>query len=313
MQRFKGPEGYRKIYRHIIYCVPTCANPSGKTMSLRRRERLVHLARKYDALIISDDVYDFLQWPVTTETTPAARLPLVSPILPRLTDIDRPLGPTPHDPPGKHFGHALSNGSFSKLLGPGVRTGWVEACPALAWGVSQTGSTRSGGPPSQLAAVMVKEVLGSGELDRHLENKVRPALQARHSLIMAAIKKELGALGVHVLDSAEADRGVYGGYFVWVTLPPNKGVTAEEIADRALQEENLIIAPGNLFEVRGDEKAAQFPDSIRLTFSWEDVDVIVEGVARLGTVLKRVYDGSPAGPATADGRGRIEMAVNDFK
>ncbi len=259
-------------------------------MSIRRREGLVRLARKHDALVVTDDVYDFLQWPVTTNTTPVPSLPLILPIMPRLADIDRLLGRTEHDPPGRHFGHALSNGSFSKLMGPGIRTGWVEGTTALVNGLAQTGSTRSGGAPSQFAATLVEEVLSNGELDVHLRDKVRPALQARHALLVKTIKEELAGFGASIRESAEVDRSVYGGYFVWVTIPEGTKVTAKEIADQALEEENLIIASGDLFEVYGDEEAARFPNQIRLTFSWEEVDMMVEGIQRLGKVLRRIYD-----------------------
>ncbi|KAF7518007.1 hypothetical protein G7054_g13596 [Neopestalotiopsis clavispora] len=66
--RYKDPKPYRKIYRHIFYCVPSFSNPSGKTMSLARRRRLVELAREWDALVIADDVYDMLQWPLIPTT-----------------------------------------------------------------------------------------------------------------------------------------------------------------------------------------------------------------------------------------------------
>jgi DNA-binding transcriptional MocR family regulator len=101
-----------------------------KVMSLRRRQQLVRLARQYDALIITDDVYDLLQW----SSTPGAVLArpdraLVS----RLVDVDRYLDGGPAD----EWGNAVSNGSFSKLVGPGVRTGWAESTPRFAYGLSQ--------------------------------------------------------------------------------------------------------------------------------------------------------------------------------
>lgn len=99
-------------------------------MSLGHREQLVRLARKYDALLVTDDVYDFLQWPATPGTQ------LTSPnhaYLPRLVDIDRYLDGGPAD----EWGHAISNGSFSKLIGPGARTGWAEASEKVAYGLSQ--------------------------------------------------------------------------------------------------------------------------------------------------------------------------------
>jgi DNA-binding transcriptional MocR family regulator len=120
-------------------------------MTVSRREGLVRLARKYNALVICDDVYDFLQWPVVSPPRPGSSSPSAAPPppepLPRLVDIDLALGPGPDDP--HHFGHAISNGSFSKIVSPGMRTGWVEASPAFAFGLAQTGSTKSGGAPSR--------------------------------------------------------------------------------------------------------------------------------------------------------------------
>ena len=127
----KSPRRGRKIYRYVVYAVPTFANPSGKIMSLARREALVRLARRHDALIITDDVYDMLQWSSAPETQPIypdkARWP-------RVVDVNRYLdgGPiTAH-------GNAVSNGSFSKIAGPGNRTGWAEATEEFVFGLSQT-------------------------------------------------------------------------------------------------------------------------------------------------------------------------------
>lgn len=129
-QKLKPPRPWSKIYKHIVYAVPTFSNPSTRIMSLRRRESLVRLAREYDALIISDDVYDCLQW----WSDPATTLPLPATAqLPRLVDVDRFLDGGPKD----EWGNTLSNGSFSKLVAPGVRTGWAEGTPKLAYGLSQ--------------------------------------------------------------------------------------------------------------------------------------------------------------------------------
>ena len=104
-----------------------------KVMSLKRREQLVRLARRYDSLIVTDDVYDFLQWSSST-TTPPPSVRLDRAVLPRLADVDRYLDGGPiHE-----WGNAVSNGSFSKILGPGVRTGWAEGTPKFSWGLSQT-------------------------------------------------------------------------------------------------------------------------------------------------------------------------------
>ncbi|KAK3940131.1 putative aminotransferase [Diplogelasinospora grovesii] len=300
---YKNPGPHRKLYRHIVYVVPTCANPSGKTMPLKRREALVRLAREHDALVICDDVYDFLQWPTAlpatgTATTPTETVPVdLPPPLPRLSDIDLALGRTEFDVEGKHFGHAISNGSFSKLVGPGVRTGWVHGTADFAHGLSQTGSTRSGGAPSQLCAVILTEMLKNGDLDEHLRGKVRPDLQGRHSAIVREVEMELGGCGVEVYESKEK---LGGGYFVWLTLP--EGTAADEVAQKAKTEENLIIAPGSIFQVARDEEAAKFDRNIRLCYSWEERADVVEGVRRLGRVLRRMYDERKKGEEGEEGR-----------
>jgi DNA-binding transcriptional MocR family regulator len=262
-------------------------------MSHRRRHALVKLARKYDALVLCDDVYDFLQWPVTSSLSPSSPSPLPLPAgtpLPRLVDIDLSLGRSEHDPEGKWFGHAISNGTFSKLIGPGVRTGWVEGTPDFAYGLSQTGSTRSGGAPSQFSAMIVAEMLKTGEVDRHVAGKVRPALRRRHGMMLEAVREELEKFGVEVKGESQERGSVYGGYFVWLTLPED-GPGAKEVAGRAKREENLIVAEGEMFEVPGDDRSPRFGRNLRLTFSWEEEGDIVEGVRRLGAVLARMKDG----------------------
>ncbi|KAL7785218.1 pyridoxal phosphate-dependent transferase [Trichoderma ceciliae] len=278
---FKNPGPFRKLYRHVIYAVPTCSNPSGKTMSVRRRESLVKLARKHDALVICDDVYDFLQWPlegaVSAQRPPEMRLP-------RLCDIDMSLGRAENDPQG--FGHTVSNGSFSKIAGPGVRTGWAESTPAFALGLSKTASTMSGGAPSQLCAAMLADLLRTGELVSFIECKTRPVLQRRHKIMLDAVKVHLAPLGVIARESSISGEGVYGGYFVWLTL--TQGPSAVLVSDAALEEENLIIGRGNMFAVRGDEDGATFDRNFRLCFSWEPEESLVDGVKRLGQLLKRM-------------------------
>ncbi|KAL8407985.1 hypothetical protein RB594_006693 [Gaeumannomyces avenae] len=313
---FKNLLPERKAYRHIIYAVPTSANPSGKTMSLRRRQGLVRLAREHDALVVCDDVYDFLQWPVlttTTTTTAAAAaaaaaagsgpesllLPRQRPP-PRLVDVDRALaaelGPGRHDAGG--FGHAVSNGSFSKMVAPGVRTGWAEGTPAFITGLAHTGANRSGGAGSQLAAVMIWDMIRTGALAAHVDGVVRPDLQRRHGVLLGALRAELAPLGVRF----EEPRSTYGGYFVWLTLP--EPVSAPIVARRALTDENLVVAAGDMFQVKGDDGSGRaadgedgarvrFPRNLRLCYSWEDEERLVEGVERLARVLRGLRDRPP--------------------
>ena len=103
-------------------------------MSLARRQELVTLARQHDALIITDDVYDQLQWPASPTSSQSS---LETAVLPRIVDIDRYLEGGAHRKGSDGFGNAVSNGSFSKIAGPGCRTGWAEGTEKFAYGLSQ--------------------------------------------------------------------------------------------------------------------------------------------------------------------------------
>ncbi|KAK8194284.1 Valine--pyruvate aminotransferase [Zalaria obscura] len=277
----KPARPYAKYYKHIIYCVPTFANPSSRTMSLERRRSLVQLARDFDALVVSDDVYDFLQW--TSTISPAANEEFrTSAILPRLVDIDRTLSPAPA---ATDFGNTLSNGSFSKILAPGVRVGWAEGSAALAYGVSQLGTTCSGGAPSQLTSTYVERLLKQGVLDRHIRTRLQPAYASRWRCLVGNVERVLGPLGVK---GPQSDREIVGGFFVWYTLP--EGVLAEEFVKRCREEENVVVAPGSVFEVPGDDSIS-FERDMRLCFSWEDEDKMVEAVGRMRAVLEKMLKG----------------------
>lgn len=287
-------------------------------MTLERRQELVRLARKYDALIVTDDVYDFLQW--STDPDSGLEQPATA-CVPRLVDIDRVLDGGPKD----KWGNAVSNGSFSKLVGPGVRTGWAEGTEKFVYGLSQTyapilnllqtkifvaflmntakllfwlisGSSRSGGAPSQLTATFIDQLLPSKTMDRHIREVLQPAYARRYRSTVAAIKQHLLPLGV-TLPSSTSHGGVAGGYFLWICLPD--GMTATEIAKRSLQEENLRVAEGDLFRVEGDDHTLDgnagvgsphnnFERYIRICFAWEEQERLGEGIQRLARVIAQV-------------------------
>ena len=108
-------------------------------MGLERREQLIRVAREYDALIITDDVYDQLQWPASSESM---RSSLETAVQPRLIDIDRQLDDGPEREGADGFGNSVSNGSFSKIAGPGCRTGWAEGSRKFSNGLSQVYVTK---------------------------------------------------------------------------------------------------------------------------------------------------------------------------
>lgn len=292
---YKSEAQYPKLYRHVIYCVPSFSNPSGATMPLAQREALVQVARDFDALILCDDVYDMLQWPLDPATnsnvsSSSSTLDLSTAPLPRLVDIDRHL---PGAAPAHGYGNVLSNGSFSKLCAPGVRTGWVEAAPPLAHAVSQAGTTKSGGAPSQYAAAALAHALSSGALQRHIAATLRPAYARRYAALLGAVRRWLVPLGVTVpsTEGGAEETGRAGGYFTWLRLP--EGLPARMVAERAKAKQALVVAPGRLFMVPGSEVA--FEAYVRLCFAWEEEEVLAEGVRRLGVVVEEMLADLQAG------------------
>ena len=105
-------------------------------MSLRRRKELLQLAREYDALIITDDVYDFLQWPSKVAIESEA-ISVEQAHLPRIVDLDRHLDGGTERTGADGFGNAVSNMSFSKISSPGLRCGWCEGTPKFVSGVAE--------------------------------------------------------------------------------------------------------------------------------------------------------------------------------
>lgn len=102
-------------YKHTIYTVPTFSNPSGRATRVDRCQQLVRLARKYDALIIADYIYYFIQWNSTYTNLP-------TPLIPRVVDINHVLDGGLTRP----FGNAIRHASFSKILALGLRIGWTS-------------------------------------------------------------------------------------------------------------------------------------------------------------------------------------------
>lgn len=147
-----------------------------------------------------------------------------------------------------------------------------------------SGVQRSGGAPSQLTSTYVARMLSSGQLQRHITHVLRPAYFQRYRVLLRAIQSHLLPLGFTI---PQPDRDVAGGYFAWLGLPIE--IQAEELAVRCQEDENLVIAPGKIFEIPGDD-AARFDRSVRLCFAWEEEWKLQEGVKRIGVVAKKMLD-----------------------
>ncbi|GME89529.1 unnamed protein product [[Candida] boidinii] len=175
------------------------------------------------------------------------------------------------------YGNTISNGTFSKLIGPGLRVGWQESVnPKLANILAAGGAHRSGGSPSQANTVIVGELLQSGSLDKIISN-LRKVYSERAKTMIESIKEYLPQ-GTEI-------SGGEGGYFFWITLP--KGYDCRKICQEC-DNRGVVLANGDHFEVIGDSR--NWGDSsVRISISVLNNDEIKNGVKIWGEVCKDLY------------------------
>lgn len=226
----------------LVYTIPTHQNPSGVTLSAERRARLVELAQQHDFYVVADEVYHLLTFGGEPPRSFSA---------------------------WADTGRVLSLGSFSKILAPGTRLGWIHAQEALLERLAQNGMIISGGGFSPLGSGLVRSMLELGLLPQYVTG-LRQTFR-RRSAVLADALDELRPLG---LDFERPQ----GGYFIWVTLPAP--LKADELLPRAL-EKGVRFQPGNLFSPNGTQ-----PDKVRLCFAFYEEAELREGVRRLGEVLR---------------------------
>lgn len=252
--------GQRKFYRYVLYLVPTFSNPGGLTYSIATRKRLLQIARKHDMLLLSDDVYDFLNFGT-------ANIP------PKLNHIDEDTLPE-----GWQYGNSVSNASFLKIIAPGLRCGWQEtATPHLAQQLATTGANKSAGTPNQLSTFVVKDMVESGELDQTI-TKLNATFKVRADATIEAMQKYLPKKHLSFY-------GGDGGYFIWCQISGDS-LNLKETLDTLKKEHNVIIPHGFYFEVNGDEKGWG-THCARLCVAYLTPDEIDEGIQKWASILKR--------------------------
>lgn len=251
----------KKIYNYVLYVVPTFSNPKGGTLTDETKLKLIQLARKYNMLIICDDVYDLLDFNSDKKDHQYHK---------RMVYIDRETLPE-----GEEFGNVISNATFSKLLGPGLRCGWQETVtPRLANLLASGGGNLSGGTPGHLNTVIIGELLKSQEIDNIIRNL--NAVYGKRAKVLKEAVKEFLPVGTKI-------SAVDGGYFSWVTLP--EGYDIRKITQECSDKYGVILAPGDNFEVTGDPKGWG-QDSVRVSISHMDEDDIREGIRLWGEVCR---------------------------
>lgn len=231
-----------------LYTLPTFGNPTGATMSLARRKRLLELAVRYRLLIIEDDAYGDLRFDGAE--------------VPSLAALARDAGAEDR---------LVYLATLSKIVAPGLRTGWMVAPPEIVQRcvIAKQTIDLSTSPWIQGAAA---HYLKSGLLERHLP-RIRAAYREQAHAMVDALRERLrGKL---------AFSAPQGGMFVWGFLPT--GIDAGALVRTAI-EEKVMYVPGAPFYADAPD-----PRSLRLCFSMSSPERIRIGVERLQRAFSR-YD-----------------------
>jgi 2-aminoadipate transaminase len=234
----------------FIYVLPNFQNPSGVTLSLERRQRLVELADEHGIPIIEDDPYGQLRYEGEH--------------LPPLVLLDNRLQPT-HE--GAYRGNVIYLSTFSKILSPGIRLGWVIAPAQVIERLIQAKQGADLHTPT-FNQMVAYEVARSGFLDHHIHS-IRQLYRERRDAMLESLETHApdGVCWTHP----------QGGLFLWVTLPP--GIDTQDVF-RAAVERNVAFVPGHSFHPCGGGS-----NTMRLNFSNATPERIREGIKRLGEVL----------------------------
>ena len=229
----------------VIYTVPDFQNPTGRTMSLARRRRLVELAVEFDVMVLEDTPYRELRYD-------GERLPSIK-------SLDT-------------SGRVIHLGSFSKILAPGLRLGWVLAEPEIREKLSLlklAADTQNGTLNMRAAAAY----LSGFDIEAHIAGML-PTYRHQRDLMLASIEEHFPA-GVRW---TRPD----GGLFTWVTFPEGLDTAAFQ-RDHLIPRAGVILVPSAPFFATEPEV-----NHARMSFSGVPDDRLVAGVTAIGGLLREV-------------------------
>ena len=232
----------RKQVPAFVYIIPAYHNPGGHCMSAERRARLVELSLRHGFRIVADEVYQLLHY-----------------------------GETPPPPFGTSVENdtVLSLGSFSKILAPGLRLGWIQAGSDLRDHLLADGFVNSGGSINHQASHLVRHAIDLGLQEGHVR-MLREALGRRAAAMNEALHAEFGELATWHRPG--------GGYFFWLGF--DEGIDTGSALHQA-RERRTGFQPGRLFSCHGG-----LSNCLRLSFAHYPEGDIRDGISRLAKLFK---------------------------
>jgi len=243
----------------FMYILPNFQNPGGVTLSRSRRDELVALSDKYGIPIVEDDPYGQLRYEGEHQ--------------PPLVVLDR-INAAQDD--AYQMGNVIYLSTFSKVLAPGLRLGWIVAPPEVIARLSQIKQSTDL-HTSSFAQMVAFEVAREGFIDEHVK-LIRRVYKERRDTMLQALD-----------DFFPPDVSwtrPQGGLFLWVTMPA--GVNSRRLLDLALRQ-NVAFVPGEAFFPSGDTGS-----HMRLNFSNAQPEQIREGIRRLSIAVAHELEHRPA-------------------
>jgi len=226
----------------LLYTIPNFHNPAGVTLSLERRTRMVELAHEYNFMIVEDNPYGQIRF----EGDP----------LPTLWELD------------SGAGAIIYVSTFSKILAPGLRLGWVAA-PSPVLRKMNLGKQAADLNSSTLTQRFVIEYMRICDWHEHV-GRLNEMYRSQRDAMVKALEREL--------PPETRWNTPHGGLFVWATLPDY--VNTSDLLAEATSRHQVAFVPGSAAFLDGNGK-----NSIRLNFSGSDEETIAEGVRRIGSAV----------------------------
>ncbi|MEM9302918.1 MAG: PLP-dependent aminotransferase family protein [Pseudomonadota bacterium] len=227
----------------FFYTIPSYQNPTGICSSAERRAAIVALAQQYGTIIVADEPYQLLHY---YDAPPPALGTMVD------------------------SGAVISLGSFSKILAPALRLGWLQASDALLERISLDGVINSGGALNHIGSHIARHALANGRLDAHIEG-LRSAYRSRLEAMDSALQEHFSELATWSTPA--------GGYFVWLRFDGSVDTASLKSAALDLQ---TGFTPGPLCSPDGRGQ-----NCLRLSFAHYGEAAIRTAIARLRRLFER--------------------------
>lgn len=226
----------------LIYVIPNFQNPAGVTMSLERRKELLRISHAYNIPVVEDDPYGEIRFE-------GAKIP-------PLLQLD-------------HIGNVIELRTFSKILAPGFRLGWVVADKEIIAKLSLAKQAADLCSPSSTQYIADK-FIRDGYMEKYLD-RVRKVYKEKKDAMLNAMEK--------YFPREVTWTKPHGGMFVWAQTPPY--IDTDALFVEAVKEKKVAYVVGSAFYPYGEDK-----NHMRLNFTLSTLEQIEEGIKRLGELLQ---------------------------